>query len=244
MVFGRTVQGKTLTFGVSGLLRQSNLVMWDRETESWWQQGTAQAIVGTLVGTTLEQLPSQVVAYRDFKEAYPGGKVLVGPRGSHYANPYEEYDTSSWPFLFSDAVDPCLPVMERVLGIRYEGAARAYPFRELAVERVIHDAVGRREMVIFYEPSTASSLDQPRVSESRAVGAASAFIPQVRGKHLTFQWRDGAFKDNETGSCWSILGQAMGGPLAGERLPPLLHVDSLWFYWAAIYPETEVYRGS
>ena len=80
VVVGRNINGKTFSFGVSGLLRKSNLLMWDKETESWWQQGTAEAIVGTMTGTKLETFPTQIVAFRDFKADFPQGTVLKGPR--------------------------------------------------------------------------------------------------------------------------------------------------------------------
>ena len=126
LVFHREVDGQILTFGISGLLRQSNLIMWDHETESWWQQGTAEAIVGEMAGTSLVTIPSQVVTWRDFKAAFPDGRVLEADTGSHGLNPYVGYDTSL-PYLYygGPELDSLLPVMERVVGIRAGGVVRA-----------------------------------------------------------------------------------------------------------------------
>lgn len=245
MVFGRSIDGQTLTFGVSGLLRKSNLIMWDHETESWWQQSEAQAIVGEMAGTRLEVMATQVVSYRDFKKAFPDGRVLRGPRGDFYYNPYDGYDTSSRPFLFRGETDQRLPAMEHIIGIRLGNQRKAYPFTELAKERVVHDTVNGKEIVIFYEPSTRSALDDFQVRNSREVGTASVFVPEVGGRELEFVPMDeGTFRDTQTGTTWNFLGRAIKGPLEGEKLAPVFHMDSLWFSWAATYGDTVIYESS
>lgn len=243
VVFHRTVRGRVFTFGVSGLLRHSDLIMWDHETESWWQQGTGSAIVGEMTGTRLEMLPSQVVTWRDFKAAFPQAKVLSKGRSTHGFNPYDDYDTS-FPFLFQGAVDPRLPTMERVVGVRLDGQVRAYPYRELTKNRVVQEKLGERSLVIFYEPSGLSPLDNAALERSRSVGTATVFVPQAAGRELSFKLVDGAFVDMETGSRWNILGQAEEGPLKGVALPSLFHTQAFWFFWAAVFGETTIYGGS
>ena len=238
MVFGRNISGETFTFGVSGLLRQSNLIMWDRETESWWQQGTAEAIVGQMTGAKLELLPVQIVSFRDFSSAFPQGSVLKGPGDTYNFNPYEGYDTSH-----KLAADPRLRATERVIGLGSGGTARAYPFTELAKARVVSETHIDEPIVIFYEPRTISTLDARKISESRSVGAASVLVPRLGGLELDFDYRDGAFVDTNTGSKWNMLGMATEGPLKGQRLLPRFHTESLWFYWAAINPETTIYES-
>ena len=242
MVFGREIDGRVFTLGTSGLLRQSNLIMWDHETESWWQQGTAEAIVGEMTGAKLEVLPSQVVTWRDFKAAFPEGKVLAKENSTHGYNPYYEYD-SSFPFLFDESIDTRLPMMERVVGLRTDGKGRAYPFAELSKDRVVQETVGGRDIVIFYEPSGLSALDAAALVRSRSVGTASVFLPEAADQKLTFEFRDEAFFDKETGSRWNILGQAVEGRLKGETLPSLFHSQSLWFYWAAVEEGTTIYTS-
>jgi hypothetical protein len=100
VVFKRTVNGEILRFGVSGNLRNSDLIMWDNKTLSWWQQFTGEAIVGDLTGTQLELIPAQLGAWKDFKAAFPEGRVLTGGGGSYGQNPYVVYDSSPQPFLF------------------------------------------------------------------------------------------------------------------------------------------------
>ena len=249
MVFSRNVQGQTLTFGVSGLLRHSNLVMWDRETESWWQQGELRGIVGAHAGTLLTPLPSLVLTWRDFKAAYPGGTVLSRDSHPRYrdrdiygVNPYEYYDSASRPFLFSGELDRRLPAMERVVGVAMGGAARAYPYTVLAERRAVNDTVGGTPLVVLYEPSALSTLSAPAIADARAVGTAAVFAPEVGGRRLTFALRGEDIVDQETGSVWNVAGEAVSGPLQGRRLRPLLHHQALWFYWATVHPDTPIYR--
>ena len=225
-VFNRGIDDRTFRFGVSGLLRDSNLIMWDWETESWWQQGTAEAIVGVMTGTSLGTMPFQVVAFKEFKAAFPEGEVLQGPFES-YHNPYYEYDTAEKPFLFSGDLDGRLPPAERVIGINTDNESRAYPFSELAKDLVVHDSIVGRDFVIFYQPGTLSTLDKSSVQNSRAVGSASVFVPVVDGQMLTFRAGDNEFADHQTNSRWNMLGQAVEGSLKGTRIPPLIHGEGL-----------------
>lgn len=248
-MFGRRVAGRVLSFGVSGLLRQSNLILWDRETESWWQQGTLTAIVGELAGRRLEPLPAQVIPWRDFRDAYPEGKVL-SPRsletyaraGVYGTNPYEFYDTSARPFLYEGEIDPRLPATERVVGLVDEEGPIAYPFSALARVRVLYTVARGREVVLLFRPDTRSPLDTPRIAAGRRVGAAGVFLPEVGGQRLTLEPAEGGrFRDRETGSLWTVFGTAVAGPLKGQRLTPVFHTQAFWFYWSALHPNTRIW---
>jgi hypothetical protein len=109
IVFDRRLKYKNvsylLDFGVSGMLRNSDLVMWDRQSESWWQQFTGDALVGTHSGARLTQLPSMLISLAEFFETYPKGIVLsteTGHPGEYGTNPYIEYDNleNQHPRLF------------------------------------------------------------------------------------------------------------------------------------------------
>ncbi|MBI4337656.1 MAG: DUF3179 domain-containing protein [Chloroflexi bacterium] len=247
-MFGRRANGKVLTFGVSGMLRQSNLVMWDSETESWWQQGTFNAIVGEMAGTGLEVVPSAVVSWQDFKAAHPDGRVLsrrsfpeYEGQGLYGLNPYLGYDTDASPFLFEGPVDTRLPAMERVVGVQIGGRTVAYPYQALAQRGVVYDTLGDREIVVLYKGDTRSPVDAGQVSAGREVGTASVFSPMVDGRKLTLTARkDGLFEDRETGTVWDIFGFALEGGLKGRRLIPVISSPSFWFYWAAAHPDTGV----
>ena len=140
VVFDRTLDGTVYDFGVSGNLRNSDLVMWDRQTQSWWQQLTGEGIAGELAGAQLRFLPAQVVSWAAFAEEYPGALVLDRPGIGRYGrNPYPYYDNlDTYPFLFYDDADPRLPAKQRVAAVEINGDAAAFPYSVLAEERVVH----------------------------------------------------------------------------------------------------------
>lgn len=243
VVFKRTVDGQTLRFGVSGNLRNSDLIMWDDKTLSWWQQFTGEAIVGRKTGTQLELIPAPLVSWADFKVAYPDGRVLSTGGQPYGRNPYVSYDSSTQPFLYLGAPDPRLPATERVLSYFSGEMAVAYPLPLIAEEKVIEDKLDGRRVVIFYAPGQLSALDQGQIATSREVGTAAMFSPEVAGRPLTFNYRAEKIFDSETGSEWDVFGRAVNGELAGAQLEPVLSHVYFWFAWAAFRPDTTLYRG-
>ena len=149
LAYKRQVDGKTLRFGVSGNLLNSDLIMWDDATESWWQQLTGDAIAGDFSGMRLEFVTSQLVGFGVFRERYPEGKVLRGPFGAYGRNPYPGYDSSNKPFLFRGPVDERLHPTERVLAAKVAGEPVAFPFSMLRNNNVVNHTVGDTDFVIF-----------------------------------------------------------------------------------------------
>jgi Protein of unknown function (DUF3179) len=246
VVFDRRVRGRTLTFGTTGNLRNSDLVMWDRQTESWWQQLTAEAVVGKLTGTRLAVLPSQTLSWADFKRLYPEGDVLsreTGVQRDYGRNPYEGYDQpDSAPLLFEGNTDERLPPKERVVAVFGGRETLVVPFSRLAREPVVHLEVGHRPVVVFYKPGVVSPLDARTIADSRDVGTAAAFDRMVGGRTLSFVRRGDGFVDSETGSRWDIAGRAVDGDLAGTRLQPVRHDQQFWFALAAFVPDARIER--
>ncbi len=245
IAFDRRVREKTLDFGTTGKLRFSDLVMYDRQTESWWQQATGQAIIGVLTGTPLTPLPAQTISWKTFKEAFPGGKVLsrnTGYNRPYGENPYVGYDdVNSSPFLYRGPRDPRLRPVERVVTVSLGGEDVAYPFSALEKVRVVNDTVGGQKIAVLFEKGVASALDGRSIPESRDVGAAGVFERTVGGKVLTFAVAGGRITDAQTGSTWTILGTAIAGPLAGAHLVPVVHGQHFWFAWAVFRPKTRIY---
>ena len=245
IAFDRNFDGQVLDFGTTGRLRNSDLIMYDRQTETWWQQFTGEGIVGKYAGEQLNFLSTQVLSWSDFKDAHPDGEVLARPdmpRRYGY-NPYVGYDSTSRPFLFIGTPDPRLAPAERVLGLTTETDAIAYPFPALEEAGVVLDSFGGADLAIFHKAGLASALDTAVISSGRDIGAAAVYERRVGDRLLTFTANeDGTFSDAETGSIWNILGEAVDGPLAGERLKPVLHFDHFWFAWAAFFPGTELYE--
>jgi hypothetical protein len=242
------IDGRLLDFGTSGKLLHSNLVMYDRQTETYWAQATGQAILGELVGEQLEFVPARILSFGDWRAAHPNGLVLSRETGHdrpYGQNPYEGYDASR-PFLFSGDPDERLPSTSRVLGIARPNDVVAFPYKVVAADAVngwavVTEEVGGEPVVVFWRRGTASALDTSAIAEGRDVGAIAAYRPRVGGRSLTFEVRDGRIVDRETGSTWNILGQAVSGSLAGKELVPELAVDSFWFDWAAFHPDTRIY---
>ncbi|MBI2219398.1 MAG: DUF3179 domain-containing protein [Candidatus Rokubacteria bacterium] len=247
LVFERRVDGTTLDFGTSGMLFKSDLVMYDRQSHSLWAQMEGRAIVGDRAGQRLRLRPANTIAFEAWRSAHPDGKVLsrdTGHRRRYGVNPYESYDEPSLgPFLYRGKLDPRRPPKERVVGVAVGEARRAYPFPLLEKRRVVHDTVGEQAIVIFYEPGTLSALDDTEIAKSRAVGATSVFRAQLGERTLTFEATPGGFQDRQTGSRWDFFGAALSGPLAGQRLTPVQHVDAFWFAWAAFNPSTTVWTA-
>lgn len=245
VAYDRRVDGETLTFGVSGLLRHSDLVMFDRRTESLWQQVTGEAIVGSYTGTKLERLPAQIISFAQFEENYPNGLILSRETGydrRYGRNPYAGYDdVSRRPFLYDGPIDERLPPMEKVVAVQSEKVVKAYPHRVTRERRIINDEIDGRPIVIFHTDGAVSALDAAEISSGREIGSTGVFDRRVAGRVLHFEGQDGRIVDRETGSTWTITGLADTGPLCGEQLEPLKHGDYFSFAWFAFRPDTEIY---
>jgi hypothetical protein len=250
ITFDRRLDGEVFEFGTSGLLRNSDLVMYDCTTESLWQQFTGEGIVGDLAGETLTFLPSSIVSFADFREAFPEGVVLSRDTGfnrRYGQNPYVGYDDiGSSPFLFRGEIDGRLAAVERVVTVSLEdvGVDVAYPLSVLSEVGVINDSQAGRDLVVFHSDGTTSALDARSIAEAEDVGATGVFDPVLDGQKLTFAQDGDLIVDEETGSTWNVLGQAVDGPLAGQQLTPVVHGDHFWFSWAAFKPDTVIYSAS
>ncbi len=247
LVFARPeINGELLTFGTSGNLRFSDLVMWDRQTESWWQQFSGEAIVGDLTGTKLQFLPSAIISWEDFKTKYPEGQVLSIQTGfprSYGRNPYPGYDNiNSYPFAFVGDLDNELPSMARVLGILLDdGSGGAFSLDLLMEAQVLNETLGETPIAIFWKSGTSSAVDSSTIEGGRDVGTTAVFLAQLEDQTLTFSANDdGTFTDLETGSRWDILGESIDGSLAGSKLTLLPHHDTFWFAWAAFVPDSSL----
>jgi len=250
VAFRREVDGEPVEFGTTGMLRSSDLVMYDRETESWWQQITAEAVVGELTGTKLEVLPSQILSWQGFRRAHPGGTVLSRDTGfdrDYGSNPYAAYDSDpdSQPFLLDGKPDRSLPPKERVAAIQTgEGSAVVYPFSRLKEEAPINDEIDGEPAVVFFDPDVSSALDSPLISAGRRVGAAAVFERVAGQRTLSFEPGPGpgALRDSQTNSTWDMSGRATAGPLKGTRLRQIPHDDQFWFALAAFFDDAEIRR--
>ena len=165
MTFDRRVKGQVLSFGVSGKLRNSDMIMYDRETQSWWQQAIGQGIVGEMNGVELTQLPTWMESWAEFKDRNPQGLVMAEPSWNrpYGRNPYERYD-SGRPFLYNGEMPPHdIAPASRVVRV----GKRAWPLDRLAREEHVQEA----GVEISWVAGQASALDTARISKGRDVGS-------------------------------------------------------------------------
>jgi len=245
-VYRRTVDGQVLDFGTSGLLRFSNLVMYDRQTESWWQEFGGEPIVGHYLGKKLEMLPLRIMSWKDFKSSFPGGKVLsknTGHARPYGQNPYVAYDSFSSPFLYDGPEDRRVPMLERVVGIKIGEQSVAVPYSVIEQKGLVQLKIAGDSLLIVHRKGLASSLDDYDVAGGRDIGAVDTFSAAVDGRALTFRLQEEALVDRETGTAWTKQGLGIRGPLEGKQLRLATHSSAFWFAWSAFAPGTTIYRG-
>ncbi|VAW34475.1 hypothetical protein MNBD_CHLOROFLEXI01-5140 [hydrothermal vent metagenome] len=221
--------------------------MYDRRTETLWQQFTGEGIIGDKAGERLTFLPSGLISFANFREANPDGQILSRETGNprdYGRNPYAGYDTvGSNPFLFRGEIDGRLAAVSRVATVSLDnGIDVAYPLDVLLEVGVINDLQGETNLVVFHVGGTASALGASIIADAEDVGATGMFDPVLDGQLLTFSKDGDAIVDNETGSSWNILGQATSGDLEGQQLTRIIHGDHFWFSWAAFRPDTIIYQ--
>ena len=247
VTYRREVRGVETTFGTSGSLFASALVMYDRATETLWTHFDGKAVVGLLAGEELEPISSPLMAWGDFAETYPTGRVLnpdaTGFDRAYGRNPYVGYDNEqSEPFLFNGITDPRASSKLRVVGVERGEAAAAFSldFVSEGQAKATNTSVGEDAIVIFWKAGQASALDREGIDAGRDVGSVTVFLSEVGDSELTFTAVDGDFIDDQTGSTWNLAGEATAGELAGEILEQIPHLDTFWFAWATYRPGTDL----
>lgn len=246
LVFDRNVAGRILDFGTTGRLRHSDLIMYDRQTETWWQQAVGEAIVGELLGTVLDFVPANTYAWEMARSLYPDLLVLsrdTGQQRDYGRNPYVGYDDpggTPLPMFFRADEDPRLPAMERVVSVDIDDGW-AVGFKALSEARVINDEVGGLSFAVVWKSGASSAVDRSQISSGRDVGQTAVFDRRVGDRTLTLEWKNESLRDRETGSTWDLAGRALAGPLTGERLRSVPHGNHFWFGWVVFRPDTKVW---
>ncbi len=177
ITFDRRVDGQTLSFGVSGKLRNSDMIMYDRETESWWQQAIGTGIVGEYTGAELKQLPTWMESWAEFKARNPEGLVMDEPPWprQYGRNPYVGYDSSTRPFLYNGEMPPYdIPALARVVRV----GDKAWTFERLRKEEEITED----GITLTWRAGQASALDQYTIGDGRDVG--SVRVKDAQGNDL------------------------------------------------------------
>jgi len=245
VTYVREINGVETTFGTSGRLFASALIMYDRATESLWTHFDGRAVVGVLTGTQLESIASPLLSWGDFRENHPTGQVLdwnaTGFNRDYGRNPYVGYDNPDTnPFLFFGTVDDRARAKQRVVGVAIDGEATAFSLDHISggEAKATNATVGDKPVVIFWKAGQSSALDTQDQITGKDVGSVGVFDPVVDGELLTFTVVGDRFVDEATSSTWTITGEAVDGAMAGTVLERLDHLDTFWFAWSTYQPQT------
>jgi hypothetical protein len=184
LVFERTVENRVLDFGTTGKLRNSDLVMYDRQTESWWQQFGGDAIVGVMSGKSLDLVPSRLESFAHFRQRFPNGQVLIpnDPSARNYGtNPYVAYDASGQkPFLYDGSMPDGIDPMERVIAVETRpGYHEAWSLPLLRERGTIESG----DIILRWEAGQTSALDKRTIAGGRDIG--NVVVQQRQGRQLS-----------------------------------------------------------
>lgn len=238
LVFDREAAGGA-TLGVSGVLFQNNLVMFDRgDPSSLWFQMAREARCGPADGTRLTMVPSFEMTWGGWTELHPETKVVTGNLGmgrDYRSYPYGSYESNSQLLFPQPSVDSRRPMKERTLGIpEVNGSGGVgFPFNALADAEpgpvaAVHASAQGRDAVVLWD---------------QRAGGAMAFDARVDGTELTFSVEEDRIVDTQTGSTWRVDGLAVAGSSEGRRLEPVAEAYvSFWFAWMAFQPDAELWE--
>jgi len=235
IAWNRVINGTPTTFGVSGLLYNTNLIPYDRVTNSNWSQMKLQCVNGPLSGTSISTYQIVETTWETWKEMYPHTRVVSSNTGHsrpYGQYPYGDYQTSSSLLFPISNDDTRLPRKERVHGVIVGERTKIFRINSFADDiEVVNDlfndvglvAAGSRvkNLVVVYERKLAD-------------GTLLTFMP-IQNASLPV-----VMTDNE-GTRWDIFGRAVSGPRAGTELKPVRSYIAYWFAWGAFFPGTEIY---
>ena len=227
-VFERTVNGEVTEFGTSGKLYNSNLVMYDRNTDSQWSQAIGMAITGELTGHTLTRVPFDVAKWSDWKTLYPETLVLTTKTGhirAYGSDPYGDYYTDPQIIFPVENKDDRLHPKEIILGFDNGSIYKAYKLIDVEEKTIINDEIGDKKLLLV----------------SLYPEMARAFNRVVDDTILEFQYVDGKIIDTQTNSQWNLEGEAIEGQLKGKKLEREVFNPGFWFEWIAFHPNSLVY---
>ena len=232
-MYARTIEHEAseqiFDFGVSGKLIMNVLVMYDRQTNTFWSQILGEAVDGPLKGTKLEALPVLQTTWSEWKMLYPDTLALVTNGQGSYDSYTGYYNSNRTGVIDESREDSRLPVKELVIGAVINDTPVAYPHSTLATQHVVNDEVGGESVLVVFQPATNAGILFDRVVDDRT---------------LTFEATADSFeiRDVETGSTWYLLtGLAVDGPLKGRQLVRIPSTSSFWFGWKDWHPETLVF---
>ena len=229
-VFERVLDGEPVEFGTSGKLYNSNLLMYDRQTGSYWSQALGLAVTGELTGRTLKIIPFDLISWGDWKKIHPDSLVLTTQTGhvrAYGVDPYGDYYTAGEIFFPVENDDDRLYPKDVIVGLYADDTHKAYLQSDLREMIITNDSVGHVPVLLV----------------SMFEGNARVFERTLDGKTLEFELAGGKIVD-QTGSEWDYDGMSVSGPHEGRSLERIASSPGFWFEWAAFHPDTLLYGES
>jgi hypothetical protein len=236
-VFNRTVDGQVVEFGTSGKLYNSNLVMYDRTSESLWSQAMAKGVVGKYAGKDLERIPFDIAAWNEWKKLHPESKVLSTDTGfgrPYGVDPYGNYYTEPNILFPVSHKDDRLGPKEIVIGLEDNDNHKAYRISDIESKKVVNDAIGNKQIaLVSLEPFIVRVFDRSIQLENSSTGLTTL--------QLEYESSSNLLVDKETGTQWNFDGKAVEGSMKSKSLMRLPLDEGFWFSWVAFHPDTQVY---
>ena len=227
-VFERIINGVEVEFGTSGKIYNSNLLMYDRITESYWSQALGSAVKGELTGYQLNLIPFDVITWKDWITLHPDTVILTTDTGyirSYATDPYGNYYTDPRIMFPVEHSDDRMHPKEIIIGFNQDNIYKAYKQNDIESNIIINDSIGDTSVMLI-------SL----YSEN-----ARAFERTIDDVILDFEYVDGQILDLQTNSEWNYDGLSISGKYGGMQLERMPIEPGFWFEWVAFHPQTLVY---
>ncbi len=227
-VFERIIDGQEVEFGTSGKLYNSNLLMYDRLTESYWSQALGMAVKGELSGYQLNIIPFDVITWGDWKTLHSDTLVMTTDTGhirSYATDPYGSYYTEPRIMFPVDYSDDRMFPKEIILGFNQDDIYKAYKQNDIESNIILNDSIGEIPVMLV------SLFSQ----NSRA------FERTIDDQILDFVYVDNKITDTLTNSEWNYDGLSISGKYEGKQLERIPIEPGFWFAWVAFHPETLVF---
>jgi len=233
-VWRAEIDGRRLRFHLTGINNQ-NFLMQDEQTGSWWQQVTGEALFGPFKGRHLDLVAHDEISFSLWKNEHPGTRVLRPDDSAPWREFSKDWEveTAKLPVVTPGRKDDPFGPRELIAGLRLGELSRAYPWSALRKQSPVLDTLAGTPVLLVVGDDGRS---------------LRAFERRVDGRELHLFARPGGpplrLVDAETGSTWSFTGEALSGPLAGEKLPRVQVLLDYWFDWKTYHPDTSVYRAA
>lgn len=221
------------TFGVSGLLYNSNLIPYDRETDSNWSQMLLLCVNGERLGQEPSLIAVVETTWKTWKELYPDSFVLSHETGfnrNYRVYPYGNYKTNDSLLFSVSNEDSRLHKKERVHGILVGGKTKTYPISIFGSgTKVLNDTFNNLPIVVVGNTTKNFAVSFERGLDDKPL----VFVP-VEDEFPVIMM-------DSRGTMWDIFGHGVSGPNKGQQLKPTKSFISYWFAWAAFYPNAEIH---